>query len=243
MDTPAQIPGWYGKLPALGDFASRRLPSRFIVPWDDWLQQGLAASRAALGEAWLNVYLTSPLWRFLLMPGVCGNGTWCGVLMPSVDRVGRYFPLTIASEILHFASSDADWRALGSWHEKIEQAALSVLNPSHTPDDLDEALSLQHASFDEMPKPIDAIAEHLLAAFKKDPHGYLRLQLLKDESVAAVLASAGGRMLASNARGVTLWWSQSPDHDQTDLLFCLGLPSASQFVQLLEPPKDPSAIH
>src|SRR5512139_3843786 len=99
LPAPPSMPGWYGKIPNLGDFASRRLPSRFIVAWDDWLQRALASSRAQLGGQWLDLYLTSPVWRFLLMPGVCGSAAWAGVLMPSVDRVGRYFPLTIALEL------------------------------------------------------------------------------------------------------------------------------------------------
>ena len=45
---------------------------------------------------WLDGYLASPSWRFLLMPGVMDGQPWAGVLMPSVDRVGRYYPLTIA---------------------------------------------------------------------------------------------------------------------------------------------------
>ncbi|MCK7582565.1 MAG: TagF domain-containing protein [Chromatiales bacterium] len=42
---------------------SRRASSS---PWDDWLQRALAGSRGALGESWLDLYLTSPLWRFIL---------------------------------------------------------------------------------------------------------------------------------------------------------------------------------
>jgi len=94
----AQPPGWHGKLPSLGDFASRRLDASFIEPWDGWLAAGLLALREARPEGWLEDYLGSPSWRFLLMPGVlpgdAGKQAWAGVLMPSVDRVGRYFPLT-----------------------------------------------------------------------------------------------------------------------------------------------------
>jgi len=89
-------PGFYGKVPGLGDFVSRRLPQAFIDPWDVWLQAAIASSRQQLGEQWLDIYLTSPLWRYALSPGSCGARGWAGVLMPSVDRVGRYFPLTIA---------------------------------------------------------------------------------------------------------------------------------------------------
>ena len=36
-------PGWHGKLPTLGDFASRRLEAPFIEAWDGWLAAGMLA--------------------------------------------------------------------------------------------------------------------------------------------------------------------------------------------------------
>ena len=33
-DAQTLIPGWYGKIPSLGDFASRRLPQSFVAAWD-----------------------------------------------------------------------------------------------------------------------------------------------------------------------------------------------------------------
>ena len=91
--------GWYGKVPSLGDFVTRRLPGSFVAAWDDWLQASIAASRATLGPRWQPLYLNCPIWRFALFPGACGPGAWAGVMMPSVDRVGRCFPLTIAATI------------------------------------------------------------------------------------------------------------------------------------------------
>ncbi|HEX7639444.1 MAG TPA: type VI secretion system-associated protein TagF, partial [Burkholderiaceae bacterium] len=88
--------GFYGKLPGEGDFVSRRLPWEFTSAWDDWMQQGLVASRHALGGRWLELYLSAPVWRFQIAAGVCGPLAWRGLFFPSVDRVGRYFPLTLA---------------------------------------------------------------------------------------------------------------------------------------------------
>jgi type VI secretion system protein ImpM len=81
--------GFFGKLPGNGDFVHRRLPRSFVDPWDRWIQRGVAASRTQMGETWLDTYLKSPMWRFVLAPGPCGTQGWMGVLMPSVDRVGR----------------------------------------------------------------------------------------------------------------------------------------------------------
>src|SRR5229473_1881218 len=99
MSEPLSIAaiGFCGKLPARGDFVTSGLPRRFTEAWHDWLQPVLAASRRALGEDWLAAWLEAPIWRFALSPGICGPDAVLGLWMPSVDRVGRYFPLTFAA--------------------------------------------------------------------------------------------------------------------------------------------------
>ena len=130
--------GFYGKLPSQGDFVSRRLPWEFTSAWDDWLQQGLQASRAALGARWLEVYLAAPVWRFQVAPGLCGPQGWRGLFFASVDRVGRYFPLTLA-----VADAAADRPALatlsgaGEQWLAAEDCALAALDPKLAVDDFD----------------------------------------------------------------------------------------------------------
>jgi len=122
------IPGWYGKLPGVGDFASRRLPEEFIRPWDAWLQSVIPASQAALGTDWLERYLTMPIWRFVLAPGLVGRPAWAGVLMPSVDRVGRRFPLTVAVALPSDAALVHVVFEAGDWFSDLEDAALDGLD-------------------------------------------------------------------------------------------------------------------
>jgi type VI secretion system protein ImpM len=88
--------GFFGKLPARGDFVRSGLPHGFVAPWDCWLRRVLAASQAILGDQWESAWLEAPVWRFALPSGQCGPDTVLGVFMPSVDRAGRYFPLTLA---------------------------------------------------------------------------------------------------------------------------------------------------
>jgi type VI secretion system protein ImpM len=131
MSDAATTPGWYGKLPTLGDFASRRLSADFIEPWDIWLGEGLAAQRETLGEAWLDAYLHSPTWRFVLMPGTLlglePQRALAGVLMPSVDRVGRYFPLTLIASLAALPQSATELEALLGWLHRLEDLALDAL--------------------------------------------------------------------------------------------------------------------
>src|SRR5690606_23569304 len=99
MSEPAPPPGCFGKLPCAGDFLRRRLPDDFVLPWDGWLQLGLVDTRERLGEGFVEMYLTFSVWRFMFPPGVVGANAWIGIMMPSNDRVGRLFPMTIAEPL------------------------------------------------------------------------------------------------------------------------------------------------
>src|SRR4030095_2773226 len=98
MTGPVGI-GFYGKLPSHGDFLRRRVSDAFVGVWDPWLQECLAESRVTLGPRWLDVYLTSPAWRFACAPGVFEREPVMGLMVPSVDRVGRYFHLTLVATL------------------------------------------------------------------------------------------------------------------------------------------------
>src|SRR6476620_7125206 len=135
------VPGWFGKIPCLGDFASRRLPDEFITPWDRWLQSSLIASRQQLGDGWLDVFLKSPMWRFALAPGVCGEQAWAGLLLPSVDKVGRYYPLTFALPAPAQSGLLLDLLKAQDWYSALEDVALSALNVDFSVEQLERALS------------------------------------------------------------------------------------------------------
>jgi len=126
----AELPGWFGKLPGMGDFAHRRLPEAFRSVWDQWLQRGLARSRNRHAD-WVERYLEAPVWCFALGPGVAGERGWMGVLMPSVDGVGRYFPFTLAVELDASAGTELRGEALTAalqWWTRGIQAALEGLD-------------------------------------------------------------------------------------------------------------------
>ncbi|SAK93414.1 hypothetical protein AWB82_06708 [Caballeronia glebae] len=138
------VAGCFGKLRGNGDFVTRRLPRRFVEPWDAMLQAGLLAGRAARGRAWLDAYLTAPLWCFALGGGVLAENGWAGVLMPSVDSAGRHFPLTIAAPVEPGAWSM--WRARAhAWFAQCGALALATLDKGARLDDFDAGLlALSH---------------------------------------------------------------------------------------------------
>jgi type VI secretion system protein ImpM len=132
--------GFFGKLPAHGDFIYRGLPSQFIQVWDEWLQGFVGCSQEQLGESWLDIYLTSPIWRFAFSDGVIDQHQWAGIVLPSVDRVGRYFPFSIASKV-PATENPLDVIHQTAWFDAIETFALSALEGQLTIDDLLEELN------------------------------------------------------------------------------------------------------
>ncbi len=123
--------GIFGKLPAKRDFIALSLPHEFRTPWEDWMQASIAATRDQLGSAFQEKFLTAPLWRFWLGRAVCGLPA-CGAFMPSVDGVGRYFPLSICACGLpqeSVAPPVAD--AMDDWYRAVEDRLLSTLGDSY----------------------------------------------------------------------------------------------------------------
>jgi type VI secretion system protein ImpM len=116
--TRKSVTGLYGKLPAHADFVARQLPPRFIAPWHAWLCEGLATAEAELGKGWGVAWAMTPVWRFALPALACGPWPISGVLMPSVDALGRRFPLTLAAPVT---------RPREAWFASLEAAARQAL--------------------------------------------------------------------------------------------------------------------
>jgi type VI secretion system protein ImpM len=133
--TSGVLAGFYGKLPARGDFVRAGLPRDFTDKWDDWLQSVIAGSRDLMGEAWLPAFLEAPIWRFALSAGLCGAHAACGLFLPSVDKAGRYFPLTFAA--LHDDGiGAADTVPISTWLDRCEAAGLAALEDDAPPEQI-----------------------------------------------------------------------------------------------------------
>lgn len=213
-------PGWYGKLPSLGDFASRRLPHGFIQAWDTWLQAGLDATRGALGPRWEQCYLTAPIWRFVVLPHVVGPAGWAGVLMPSVDRVGRPFPLTVASELPNPGSVARTLLRGSPWFDALEQAALSALDVTLGPDDLDRRLR-------------EETGQAVAASSPEIPVGCVTAVVSADTVPVLALGMLTRSLSTTASEWQTLWWTHGREEETALMLGCRGLPDSGEFLHLL----------
>jgi type VI secretion system protein ImpM len=124
------LTGLYGKLPARGDFVRAGLRRRFTDPWDAWLQDAMRSGRALLEEDFVPAWLEAPVWRFALAAGLCGPAV--GVWMPSTDRSGRHFPLTIA----RVGTAVAIGVAAQAFLDTAEDAGLAAVADDLGPEDI-----------------------------------------------------------------------------------------------------------
>lgn len=150
--------GLFGKLPAMGDFVSRGLSADDARRIDDWLARGMLALQAS-SEQWMDRYLVNPVWQCLIPAGrLCGAA--CAVaLMPSVDRVGRYFPL-LAVRLLASTTEGADVvRELAG----VAAGLPAALHERLAPDPLLDRLARPNGRHVAAPD-----GERLLAAFRAD---------------------------------------------------------------------------
>lgn len=115
-DAALILPGFFGKLPATGDFVTRGLPASFVEAWDRWISRHLVHrfSQGSIEE--------HPVLRFLL--GREAFGPMTGVVVASADRAGRRFPLTIAASPPVAASAIAT--NAGAWFDALEAAGTSA---------------------------------------------------------------------------------------------------------------------
>lgn len=132
--------GAFGKFPGMGDFLRVNLPAAFVQTWDTWLQQGLLDVRERLGEGWNDAYMSAPIWRFTLPAGAAGPQVVTGVLMASVDRVGRQYPLTLAT--CHDAPNTVvSHLANGAVFDQLENIALDALEDASSRETITTALA------------------------------------------------------------------------------------------------------
>lgn len=131
----ASAAGAFGKIPSMGDFLRVNLSAGFVQAWDSWLQAALLSARETLGAAWNEKYLSAPIWRFSLPAGQAGPSAVSGVLMASVDRVGRQYPLTLAIPHKDVGPAHVLF-SNGEAFSQLEDAALAALEDDTGRDDL-----------------------------------------------------------------------------------------------------------
>jgi type VI secretion system protein ImpM len=215
--------GFYGKVPALGDFVSRRVGPAFLEVWDLWLQRGIHRGREALGDSWTGAYMESPVWRFALPAGCCGDRACGGVFLPSVDRVGRQFPFTLVAFFPEAPVPASIMAGTGEWFDHAEDLAVSVLGSDF---DLDAFDGDTRRLVPDLTDPRAAVQP------PRDDVRWL-LPLPFDEALEREIPAWLGPDGVSELDRLALWWTSGSDRVEPCLLVSDGLPGDDGFTGMI----------
>jgi type VI secretion system protein ImpM len=210
--------GAFGKMPALGDFFQINAPKGFVRVWDDWLQRAMVAAADTIGTAWDDQYLSAPIWRFSLAPGIAGPANVIGVLMPSVDRVGRRFPLALMTSVAGPSAAALDHLTSDATFDSLEDLALACLEDAMDRDKLAAALA-------QIPQPAQ---NHPAPVYRKA--GALVMPQAPATGFAPELATA---LLGAGGFSTPSVWSTILG-DSRRAMICDGLPDARQVPALYD---------
>jgi type VI secretion system protein ImpM len=224
-------PALFGKVRTRRDFIAVATPRPFLTVWEQWLQTGMAASREALRGGWNDAFLTAPIWRFWLGADICGAST-LGAFMPSMDGVGRYFPLTyaaVAGAEATLAPPEED--AQSPWFEQVEDFLLSTLET------LDHDALLQ--AFENVAAPVaSGRAKNERVTRLDDGADQTFVEALAFEPSFAVARAADAARAASSS---TFWWTAGGEGYAPCAISCLRMPSSPVFTAMLTGRFEPGA--
>ncbi|KIQ57605.1 type VI secretion system-associated protein TagF, partial [Pseudomonas fluorescens] len=143
-----------------------------------------------------------------------GPDAAAGVVMPSIDRVGRYFPLTVAVLLEPDADPASVVGGADDWFERVENLLLSTLNVE--------------ASFEAFGAELDSLGSPMY--LPRTPGGRFASLHRFDATDPQRRMSA---LAESACEGASLWWGQGSERIAPGLMRCQGLPAAADFAQFL----------
>jgi type VI secretion system protein ImpM len=217
--------GLYGKLPSKRDFIAQGTPREFLSVWEAWLQGGVSSSRAVLGERWQDAFLRAPIWRFWLGADICGRSI-AGAFTPSVDGVGRYFPLSV------FACGDAgeaipppELDPQEPWFAALEDFLLLALHS-------EGGYEAVAGAFEALPPPADRLPGPLAEGVAYLANGSVYARIGPD-SLEAGLRGARAAAYPAAYAGASMWWTIGGEDFAPLALVARKMPDPYLFAGLL----------
>ena len=232
---------WFGKLPSLGDFVGRRMPHALTTEWDGWLRSGMEEFRTLNGNAWAEKFVNAPLWFFVAPASVTGTAV-IGALAPSMDRVGRYYPLTVMATASHTNSLLADDERLREFLAGARAAIVEARRLTLSAEELDQRVN-------HLPNPFEAgektaRAPSLIDVILSDLSEASSVHHAPDAKVQ--LPTGEWRHRVSRSSQQSLWWTTPTPRMGYHEQLHHGVLDCSLFTQLFmkQPPAPtPQAPH
>jgi type VI secretion system protein ImpM len=224
--------GLFGKLPAKRDFIAVSAPRSFLRLWEPWLEKGLTEARAHVAEDdFAAAYNSAPIWRFWLGPALCGKA-FAGALMPSVDALGRMFPLTLIGAAANAAAPeppDVDPREL--WFAAVEALLLDALDPNAPLESLVKRLDGLGGDFGSAHRSKQASLRA-----KTLPEGddiATRADAAEDSALGMMFKAKRGEQPGCPPEAATFWWTIGGGECPPLAMMHQSMPAPATFADML----------
>lgn len=211
--------GLFGKYPGKRDFLALNLPRGVAGVVEPWLQKAVAISRERLGQVWKDYYFIHPIWSFRLGAGIAGSDC-IGALMPSVDGVGRCFPLCIVAHAPPQAAFPLYGEIPAEWIGDLHARLLSALSENEVPDPENLLAGLQDPPHAVMPEGMQPLRGGYAFAGEGT----------EDDGMPARFALAERFTVA---RGRALFWTQGGQYVPPQLLSFAGMPDPALYTRMM----------
>jgi len=207
--------GWFGKLPALGDFAGKALPLSLRNQIHTWCAQGMDNLTQQQGENWKAAYQLAPVWRFVMDAHVWDSKPLQGCIAPSMDRIGRYSPL-LALRSMDDASIKTPQLPYSHWLQRVEillrQVIRGELNIENIQHELESALEVERLTESQNNHPVNTLKN---------------LNITTRFSWLNWVEGVSGRKKRS------FWWVESPTQKTAQTIIHNGAPDEELFALLM----------
>jgi len=223
------IVGYYGKIPSKGDFITKLLPRSFTDPWDTWLREVIAHTKSELGENWMEYYLTTPIYHYALSSGLCGNPVWLGVMMPSVDSVGRYFPMTICKSFSVTSNPLSLIEKNKQWLVKAEDLLLSCLDENFSQSEFDKQLSL--LASEESNESTITLKKSSMNRYQDSAWNF---PVHENENLAVVYPELVNSMLKTFYSSFSVWHTSGSDQINSGFVITEGFPPQKSMTAFMD---------
>jgi len=131
------IAGYYGAISSEPQHIQDNMLRDFTSTWADWSNSiirslGFEDDHRAIAE-----YLASPVYRYTLSAGVCGELPYIGVMLPSLDSNGAPFPFTICAPLHKNCNPFTEQSRFEDWYLAAEKSILSSREPGFESSELE----------------------------------------------------------------------------------------------------------
>lgn len=222
--------GYFGKVPVRGDFVGKGLPRSFRQPWDIWLQSVIDVTKKNLKTDWDQFYLTCPAYRFALSPGVCGKESWIGVMIPSVDQVGRYYPMVLARSLVNNADPFSAISGNDQWFHDAESLVLSCLSDGFSLGVFDAQVNKLEPEQLDSEQDDSTSVQRVIQTHPKSAWRMTASNLDQPQLYSSLVHS----VLQKYCLSYSVWWTAGSDIVLPSMIVGQGLPPLSGVSALLD---------